>query len=71
MAIRKQHALQTASPEDSNQQFLEMLIDHEVQTLIFDPDSDTQWIEYFRSQPSWKVTFDDAQIVSFELDNSI
>ena len=71
MTIQKENNLNSLLLKKSRQEFLGMLFDHEVQALIFESDSDNQWIDFFRNQPNWKVVFDDDQIVSFELDNCI
>jgi len=70
MAIRKEYTPQTVSPEETKQEILDILIHHEVQSLIFELESDDEWIIFFRTHPGWKVTSDDDQIVSFECANS-
>ena len=71
MAIRKENDLEEISLEETKQEILDMLICHEVETLIFDPEVDGNWIEFFKTQPRWQAALDDDQIVSFNYVNRI
>ena len=46
---------------------LKNLMDYQVQYLAFDTNHDSQYIHFFRSQPTWDVIFDDGEGVVFEI----
>jgi len=71
MAIRKEKTSQEGSLEETKQEILDMLIWHEVKTLIFDSDVDSNWIDFFKTQPGWQAALDDDQIVSFNYVNGM
>ena len=50
---------------DTNDDWLKMLEEYEVEFLVVDPHTDSELLGLFRSQPGWAVDFEDREAIIF------